>query len=71
MNAADTRRKLTATEIAEVLSGELIGDTAIIIDDVEFIERATATHLSFVGDLKNLSRIKNSRSRLIIVPEVP
>ena len=69
MNAADTRRKLTATEIAEVLSGELIGDTAIIIDDVEFIERATATHLSFVGDLKNLSRIKNSRSRLIIVPE--
>ena len=70
MNAASTLRKLTATEIAEVLSGEVIGDTAISIDDVDVIERATATHLSFVGDLKNLNRVRNSRSRLIVVPEV-
>ena len=70
MNAASTLRKLTATEIAEVLSGEVIGDTAISIDDVDVIERATATHLSFVGDLKNLNRVRNSHSRLIVVPEV-
>ena len=69
MNAASTLRKLTATEIAEVLGGEVIGDTAIIIDDVDVIERASATHLSFVGDLKNLSRVRNSHSRLIVVPE--
>lgn len=69
MNAARTRPKLSATEIAEILRGEVIGDAAIVIDDVDVIERATATHLSFVGDLKNLSRVRNSRSRLIVVPQ--
>jgi UDP-3-O-[3-hydroxymyristoyl] glucosamine N-acyltransferase len=69
MNAASTRRQLSASEIAEILSGEVIGDPAIIIDDLDVIERATGTHLSFVGDLKNLSRVRNSRSRVIVVPE--
>ena len=69
MNAATVLRQLSAKEISEILGGELIGDSEIAICDVEVIERATATHLSFVGDLKNLSRIRNSRSRLIVVPE--
>ena len=56
MDAASTPRQLSATEIAEILGGEMIGDPGIIIDDVDVIERATATHLSFVGDLKNISR---------------
>lgn len=69
MNAAQTRPKLSATEIAEILRGEVIGDAAIVIDDVDVIERATAAHLSFVGDLKNLRRVRNSSSRLIVAPE--
>lgn len=69
MNAALTRQQLSAIEIAEILGGELIGDPAIIIDDIDVIERATATHLSFVGDQKNLSRVRNSKTRLVIVPE--
>ncbi|MBC7964398.1 MAG: UDP-3-O-(3-hydroxymyristoyl)glucosamine N-acyltransferase, partial [Fuerstia sp.] len=69
MNAAWKRQRLSATEIAEILRGEVVGDTAVIIDDVEVIERATATHLSYVGNLKNLSRVRNSCSRLIVVPE--
>jgi len=69
MNAATTRRELSATDIAEILDGEVIGDRSIVIDDVDVIERATSTHLSFVGDGRNVSRIRHTRSRLIIVPE--
>ncbi|MDA1230679.1 MAG: UDP-3-O-(3-hydroxymyristoyl)glucosamine N-acyltransferase, partial [Planctomycetota bacterium] len=53
----------------EILVGELIGDPTIIIDDIDVIERATAVQLSFVGDQKNLSRVRKSKTRLIIVPE--
>jgi UDP-3-O-[3-hydroxymyristoyl] glucosamine N-acyltransferase len=69
MHATVIPRQLSATEIAEILDGELIGDPRILIDDVDVIERATANHLSFVGDLKNLSRIENSSSRMIVVPD--
>lgn len=69
MNAALTQQQLSASDIAEILNGELVGDSTIIIDDVNVIERATATQLSFVGDQKNLSRVRNSKTRLVIVPE--
>ena len=69
MNAALTQQQLSASDIAEILSGELVGDSTIVINDVNVMERATATQLSFVGDLKNLSRVRNSKTRLVIVPE--
>ena len=68
MNAAKTPLQLSAAQIAEILDGQLLGDPAILINDVEVIDRATANQLSYVGDAKNLSRIKNSQSRLIIAP---
>ncbi len=69
MYATVIPRQLSATEIAEILDGELVGDPRVVIDDVDVIERATANHLSFVGDFKNVSRIRNSSSRLIVVPD--
>ncbi len=68
MNAGTMRRSLTAQKIGEILDAELIGDPTLAIDDVEVIERASANQLSFVGDAKNVARIKSSRSLLIIAP---
>lgn len=62
------RKSLTAGELAEILSAELIGTAASVIDGVEVIERASAAQLAFVGDAKNLSRVRGSQARVIIVP---
>lgn len=69
MEAAMIRRQLSAPEISEILRGEMIGDPSVVIDDLNVIERATATQLSYIGDLRNLARVQNSRSRLILAPE--
>lgn len=68
MNAETSRRSLTAREIADILDATLIGDPQRTIDDVEVIERAEARHLSFVGDSKNVPRVKLSKSRVVIAP---
>lgn len=68
MNAGTSRQSLTAYEIAEILRAECLGDCALSIDDVEVVDRGKENHLTFVGDLKNLSRLRNSQSKLIIVP---
>jgi UDP-3-O-[3-hydroxymyristoyl] glucosamine N-acyltransferase len=68
MNAENMRRSLTAREIAEILDAELIGDPTPSIDDVEVVERATSSQLSFVGDAKNLPRLKASQSRVVVAP---
>ncbi len=68
MQAETTRRSLTAGEIAEILDAELIGDASRSINDVEVIERASEEQLSFVGDAKNLPRVKLSKSRVVVAP---
>lgn len=68
MNAVKTPKQLSSAEIAGILDGQLIGDAQIIISGVEVIERVTADQLSYVGDARNLSRIRNSSGRLILVP---
>jgi len=69
MNAGTSRRSLTALEIAELLHAECLGDGTRTIDDVEFVERAGMNHLTFVGDMKNLPRVRNSRAKVIVAPD--
>lgn len=68
MNAENAQKTLTAEEIATFLSAELLGDPTRPIQDVEIIDRADETHLCFVGNAKNVSRIRLSRSKVIIAP---
>lgn len=68
MSTSPIRRTLTAGEICDILSAELIGPADSVIDGVDVVERATAEQLAFIGDAKNLSRIRTSRSRVMIVP---
>lgn len=61
-------QRLSAAEIAQILGGRLIGRPDLTIDGVEVIERASENQLAFVGDLKNLSRVKQSNARVLIAP---
>ncbi|MFY8059416.1 MAG: UDP-3-O-(3-hydroxymyristoyl)glucosamine N-acyltransferase, partial [Planctomycetaceae bacterium] len=69
MSTTTPRQALTASEIAHVLQAQLQGNPDVEIDDVQILERATARDLTFVGNQKNLSRLKHTAARLIIVPE--
>jgi len=68
MNSGTTRKTLTAREIAEILDAEILGDASRSINDVEVVDRATELQLSFIGDLKNVPRLKLSQSKVVVVP---
>jgi len=69
MSTTMPRQALTASEIAHLLQAQLQGNPDVEIDDVQILERATARDLTFVGNQKNLSRLKHTAARLILVPE--
>jgi UDP-3-O-[3-hydroxymyristoyl] glucosamine N-acyltransferase len=68
MGAVAGQRSLTVGEIAETLGAEILGSFEGTIDDVEILERAHSRHLTYIGDLKNLPRLKHSLALLIIAP---
>lgn len=68
MSTTVQRPALKASEIAQVLHAQLQGNPDVEIDDVQILERATARDLTFVGNQKNLSRLRHTAARLIIVP---
>ena len=57
---------LTAQQIADHVDGRIIGDAETTISDVEVIERATALHLTYLGDQKKLSRLSSSKTKLVL-----
>lgn len=68
MSVVTAPKSLTAREISEMLDGELVGNGHRCIDDVQIVERAEACHLTFVGDQKNVARLRNSRAQVVIAP---
>ena len=68
MSAVTTPRSLTVGEIAQILDAEVLGSDSATIDDVEILERAQTRHLTYVGDLKSLPRLKQCRATVIIAP---
>ncbi|MCP4788473.1 MAG: UDP-3-O-(3-hydroxymyristoyl)glucosamine N-acyltransferase [Fuerstiella sp.] len=68
---AGTRIKntLQAQEIVKILGATMVGPGDCSVNGADFIERATATQLAFVGCKRNLKRISGSNAKLIIAPE--
>lgn len=66
--ATQSNHALTAREIAAMLNAELIGSGEAVVSGTNFIERADATELAFVGCSKNASRIKDTAAVVIIAP---
>lgn len=60
---------LHAQEIARILDATIIGPADCSVSGADFIERATATQLAFVGCKRNLKRASASKALLIIAPE--
>ena len=65
---AGNSTSFTAQEIAETLGGQLIGDPERSISAIEVTERATSSHLTFIGDEKLISRLRSSAARVVIAP---
>ena len=68
MNAVNTHRSLTVVEIAQILNAEVLGNPQVTIDDVEILESAQASHLTYIGDMKSLPRLKQCLATVIIAP---
>lgn len=68
MSVVTAPKSLTARDISEMLDGELVGNGDHAIDDIQVVERAEARHLTFVGDQKNVARLRNSRAQVVIAP---
>ena len=66
--AMSENNTLTAQQIADHLGALLIGSPDTMVSGVEVIERATAQDLAFVGDAKQLNRVRHSQSQLVIAP---
>lgn len=63
-----TKLQFSASEIAELLNARMTGDGAAIVCGTEFIERASASQLAFVGCGKNKNRISGSAAKVIVAP---
>jgi UDP-3-O-[3-hydroxymyristoyl] glucosamine N-acyltransferase len=68
MNGGTARRSLTAGEIAEILDAVVLGDPLRTITGVDVVDRALESDISFVGDAKNLPRVKQSKCKVIVAP---
>jgi len=70
MAVSQTPKKLTVTEISEILGCRFSGSGTLEVEGAEVIERASEKHLAFVGNAKNLARIHTTRAKVIIVPVI-
>jgi UDP-3-O-[3-hydroxymyristoyl] glucosamine N-acyltransferase len=59
--------KLTVAEIAEIVNGEIVGDSELEIVNVAKIEDAKETEITFLGNAKYEKYIATSRASAIIV----
>ncbi|MCH2203486.1 MAG: UDP-3-O-(3-hydroxymyristoyl)glucosamine N-acyltransferase [Fuerstiella sp.] len=60
------QQTLTAGQIADHVNGRIIGDSETSISSVEVIERASAAHLTYLGDPKKLSRLDSLNAKLVL-----
>ena len=48
-------KTLKITELGELVNGELVGDTSLLISGPEQLERAKNNHISFIGNRKYIT----------------
>ncbi|MEZ6130155.1 MAG: UDP-3-O-(3-hydroxymyristoyl)glucosamine N-acyltransferase [Planctomycetaceae bacterium] len=68
MAGLSSKNSLTVEQLAEFLEATVVGPQQRSVDGVNFIERATATELAFVGGRKNIGRLRTAVSQVIIAP---
>lgn len=68
MSGTRTRNTMTVSDIAQRIGATVLGSSELTITGVEFIERAGANDLAFVGSQKNISRVSSTAAVVIIAP---
>ncbi len=61
--------QLTTGEIADIIDGEITGDTRIDIEGVAVFEAATATDITYIDNAKLLKRIGETKAGAVLVPD--
>lgn len=59
--------KFTAKQIAEVLNGEIVGDSTVEVDKLSKIEEGTAGSLTFLSNLKYKNYLYTTNASIVIV----
>ncbi len=61
------KKSYTAQEIAEIVSGEIIGDPSRTVNGVASIKDASAEQVSFIGNRKYRSQLDTARAGVILI----
>ncbi len=61
--------KFTATQIASILNGKIVGDESVIIDKLSKIEEGTEGSISFLSNSKYTKHIYSTKASIVIVNE--
>ncbi len=64
----ETRRKATLGELATLVGGKLEGDPSMEVEGIASLEEAQEGQISFLADLKHISRLEKTRASAVIVP---
>src|SRR5680860_1465254 len=60
-------KTIKITELNELVNGELLGDTSLLITGTEQLERAKTGHISFIGSKKYIKLWQNSKAVAAII----
>lgn len=67
-NASPARKKATLGELATLVEGNLEGDPGIEIYGLASLEEAQEGEISFLAEMKHISRLEKTRASAIIAP---
>ncbi len=65
---SETRKKATLGELAALVDGSLEGDPRIEIYGVASLEEAQEGEISFLAEMKNISRLEKTQASAVIAP---
>jgi UDP-3-O-[3-hydroxymyristoyl] glucosamine N-acyltransferase len=62
-------KSLTATEIANLVAGRLVGQTSVAVSGVESLSQASEADVSFLGNTRYTDQVLPSQAAVVLVPE--
>lgn len=67
-NSSENRKKITLGELAALVGGSLEGDPSIEVGGIASLEEAQEGEISFLAEMKNVSRLEKTQATAIIAP---
>lgn len=61
-------KKVTVTQLAELVGGEVVGDGEVVVSDFNSLEGAAGDEISFLAKEKNADQLETTKAGAVIVP---